>query len=75
MMISKALGQSGGAAVATGFADDKVIPEWAKNTVAAMKKLGIIEGKGRNVFAPGHKTTRAEAVTVLLKMLEQKSKS
>jgi hypothetical protein len=75
MMISKALGQSGGAATATGFADDKDIPDWAKGAVAAMNKLGIIEGKGTNQFAPGDKTTRAEVVTVLLKMLEQKSKS
>lgn len=39
-----------------------------------MKKLGLVEGKGANAFAPGDKTTRAEAVTVLLKMLVHKSK-
>jgi uncharacterized repeat protein (TIGR02543 family) len=74
MMIAKAVGQSSGAAAATGFADDKVIPDWAKGAVAAMKKLGIIEGKSANQFAPGDKTKRAEAVTVLLKMQSQKSK-
>ncbi|MBB6734705.1 S-layer homology domain-containing protein [Cohnella sp. CBP 2801] len=42
--------------------------------MAAMKKLGIIEGKGANRFAPGDKTTRAEAVTVLLRMLAYKDK-
>ncbi|QJD84724.1 S-layer homology domain-containing protein [Cohnella herbarum] len=73
-MIAKALGQSINAATVTGFADDKDIPNWVKGTVAAMKKLGIIEGKGANAFAPGDKTTRAESVTVLLKMLVQKSK-
>lgn len=69
-----ALGQSIQAIVTTSFADDKDIPAWAKGVVAAMKKQGIIEGKGANLFAPGDKTTRAEAVTVLLKMLAQKSK-
>ncbi|OPH52193.1 hypothetical protein BC351_33205 [Paenibacillus ferrarius] len=74
VMIAKALGQSVEATMATGFADDKDIPGWAKGAVAAMKKLGIIEGKGADEFAPVNKTTRAEAVTVLLKMLAQKSK-
>ncbi|PYE61985.1 DNA-binding beta-propeller fold protein YncE, partial [Aneurinibacillus soli] len=73
-MIANALGQSIKEDTATGFADDKDIPAWAKGAVAAMKKLGIIEGKGTNEFAPGDKTTRAEAVTVLLKMLAHKSK-
>ncbi|WP_179233071.1 S-layer homology domain-containing protein [Paenibacillus rigui] len=74
VMIAKATGQSIEANAATGFADDQDIPEWAKGAVATMKKLGIIEGKGANEFAPGDKTTRAEAVTVLLKMLAQKGK-
>ncbi|MFD2330887.1 InlB B-repeat-containing protein [Cohnella sp. GCM10020058] len=72
-MIAKVLRQTGESVAATGFADDKDIPDWAKGAVAAMKKLGIIEGKGANRFAPGDKATRAEAVTVLLKMLEQRS--
>ena len=73
-MIANALGQSVEENTATDFADDKDIPAWAKGAVAAMKKLGIIEGKGTNEFAPRDQTTRAEAVTVLLKMLAQKSK-
>ncbi|WMT41194.1 Ig-like domain repeat protein [Paenibacillus sp. D2_2] len=72
-MIAKALAQSIEEKTATGFADDKYIPDWAKGAVTAMKKLGIIEGKGTNQFAPNDKTTRAEAVTVLLRMLAQKS--
>ncbi|MCR8632200.1 S-layer homology domain-containing protein [Paenibacillus radicis (ex Xue et al. 2023)] len=73
-MIANALGQSIQATVTTSFVDDKDIPAWAKGSVAAMNKQGIIEGKGSNQFAPVDKTTRAEAVTVLLKMLAQKSK-
>ncbi len=73
-MIAKALGQPIEAKAATGFADDADLPEWAKGAVAAMKKRGIIKGKDANAFAPHEKTTRAEAVTVLLKMLAQKGK-
>jgi uncharacterized repeat protein (TIGR02543 family) len=73
VMIAKALNLADGAAASSGFADDKDIPDWAKGTVAALKNLGIIEGKSANQFAPGDKMTRAEAVTVLLKMQEQKS--
>lgn len=74
VMIARATGQSIESNAATGFADEQDIPEWAKGAVAAMKKLGIIEGKGANEFAPDDKTTRAEAVTVLLKMLAHKGK-
>lgn len=67
-MLAKALGQSVDANAATGFADDKDIPAWAK-AQCIIEKLGIVEGKGTNEFAPNAKTTRAEAVTVLLKIL------
>lgn len=72
-MIAKAWAQTVEVKTATGFADDKYIPDWAKGAAAAMKELGIIEGKSTNQFAPNDKTTRAEAVTVLLRMLAQKS--
>ncbi|WP_206105479.1 InlB B-repeat-containing protein [Paenibacillus thalictri] len=74
VMIAKSLGQSVEVTTATGFADDKDIPAWSKGAVATLKTLGIIEGKGADEFAPVAKTTRAEAVSVLLKMLAQKSK-
>lgn len=56
---------------APGFSDDNDIPSWAKGAVAAIKKLGLIQGKGDNEFVPEGQTTRAEAVTVLLKMMTQ----
>ncbi|MBB3071125.1 hypothetical protein FHS14_004132 [Paenibacillus baekrokdamisoli] len=73
VMIANALGQSIDVNAATGFADDKDIPVWAKGAVAIMKKLDLVVGKGKNEFDPNDKTTRAEAVTVLLKVLAQKS--
>lgn len=49
------------------FADDAQIPLWAKAAVAGMQKAGMLNGKGLNTFAPSDKTTRAEAVKLLLK--------
>ncbi|MBB6670415.1 S-layer homology domain-containing protein [Cohnella nanjingensis] len=59
---------------ATGFADDKDIPVWAKASVAIVQQAEIVQGKGGNRFAPQDHATRAEAVTVLLKLLAQKNK-
>ncbi|MEQ4482371.1 S-layer homology domain-containing protein [Cohnella silvisoli] len=72
-MIAAALGQTNQADATTGFADDKDIPTWAKASVAFVKQADIVQGKGNNQFAPGDNATRAEAVTVLLNMLAQKS--
>jgi hypothetical protein len=74
MMMASALSLAIQSDTVTDFADDKSIPAWAKGAVAAVKKLGIVEGKGANEFDPNAKTTRAEAITGLLKMLAQKSK-
>lgn len=48
------------------FADDAQIPLWAKAAIAGMQKAGMLNGKGLNTFAPSDKTTRAEAVKLLL---------
>ncbi|WP_337100490.1 S-layer homology domain-containing protein [Paenibacillus sp. YIM B09110] len=52
----------------TGFTDDKDLPKWAKSSIVAVNKAGIMQGRGSNKFAPAH-ATRAEAVTVLMNML------
>ncbi|MCQ6561615.1 S-layer homology domain-containing protein [Paenibacillus mendelii] len=75
VMIAKAFGLSSNANTGdTGFEDERDIPVWAQGAVAALKKLGIVSGKGANRFVPDGKTTRAEAVTVLLNMLAQDSR-
>lgn len=73
-MIAKALSLKGEATETSGFADDQDIPSWARGAVAAIKNLGLIQGKGANRFAPADETTRAEAVSVILNMLVQKDK-
>jgi hypothetical protein len=71
VMIAKALQLSTTGNGATSFADDKTIPAWSKAAVAALKDLGIVKGTGTNAFNPQVPTTRAEAVIILLNMLDQ----
>lgn len=73
-MIANALKLSVESDATTDFADDMDIPTWAKGAVAAMKSLEIVAGTGNNQFNPDAPATRAEAVTVLLKMLAHQSK-
>lgn len=70
VMIARALHLTSAEGL-TGFADDSSIPAWAKNAIAAMKKQGMMQGKGSNKFFPAAPATRAEAVTVLINMLAQ----
>ncbi|MFC4305217.1 InlB B-repeat-containing protein [Cohnella boryungensis] len=49
LMVARALGQSASVIAATSFMDDRDIPAWAKGAAGALKKLGIMEGKGRNI--------------------------
>ncbi|UPK45451.1 S-layer homology domain-containing protein [Paenibacillus pabuli] len=70
-MISKILIfqniQSGDAAT---FVD--VVPQhWAKEIIELAAKAGIIEGKGENRFEPDANLTRAEALTVIMRMLRE----
>jgi len=74
-MIARALKLSSEADIVTGFADDRAIPDWAKGSVEAMRSLGFIDGRGGNRFVPNDRTTRAEAMVVLLRVLEPKQEA
>ncbi|WP_338553020.1 NEAT domain-containing protein [Paenibacillus sp. KS-LC4] len=54
------------------FADTASIPDWAKNDIAAAAKAGYVQGKGDNKFEPLAHATRAEALTLIMKLLETK---
>ncbi|WP_080834903.1 cadherin-like beta sandwich domain-containing protein [Cohnella massiliensis] len=73
-VIAKALKLTIEENAATGFSDDKSIPSWARGAVAAVERLDLMEGNETGRFRADARATRAEAVTVLLRMLEQKSK-
>ncbi|MGV2643911.1 beta-N-acetylhexosaminidase, partial [Clostridium perfringens] len=51
-MIARALKLSDEAGATTGFADDKDIPKWAKGAIEAVRKLGVMSGRGDNKFGP-----------------------
>ncbi|MCR8635724.1 asparaginase domain-containing protein [Paenibacillus radicis (ex Xue et al. 2023)] len=71
-MIAAALKLAPQADATTGFTDDSMIPKWAKGSIEAIRKLGVIEGRDGNRFEPTETATRAEAVTILLKMTQTK---
>lgn len=71
-MLAKALKVSLDANATTSFSDNEDIPKWAKGAVEAIRKLGIISGRGGNKFVPNDTATRTEAVVMLLRMLEYK---
>nr|WP_281272182.1 cadherin-like beta sandwich domain-containing protein [Paenibacillus flagellatus] len=60
------------AITATSFTDDADIPAWAKGFVAKAAQEGIIEGRSGNRFEPASTATRAEAVAVLVRILQDK---
>ncbi|SFD66052.1 hexosaminidase [Paenibacillus catalpae] len=59
----------------TDFADDRLIPAWAKSYVAAAYDAGIVKGRGNNRFIPEATATRAEAVTMVLHLLDYNHKA
>ncbi|MHC0562024.1 S-layer homology domain-containing protein [Paenibacillus sp. MAH-36] len=70
--IIRVLGLNEEASENTSFADYESIPAYAKGFVAAALKAGLVQGKEDNAFAPNDPTTRAEAVTLILRMLDMK---
>ncbi len=68
VMISKAAGLSGGEGKT--FTDSAQISDWAKAAVAAASSKNIIGGYPDNTFRPQAYATRAEAVTIIVKVLD-----
>lgn len=52
------------------FADGDKVPSYAKASIAAAVKAGLINGKDNNHFDPNTNATRAEAVTFILRTLD-----
>lgn len=68
LMISQAKGLSGNAN-GKRFSDETRISLWSKNAVMATTAAGIINGYPDGSFRPQGRTTRAEAVTVIVNSL------
>ncbi|UQZ34370.1 hypothetical protein C2I18_13085 [Paenibacillus sp. PK3_47] len=71
VMIARALGQEPASHKAADFEDHSSIPEWAAGSVQLLGRLGIVNGRGGNLFQPQAPATRAEVVVTLQRMLEQ----
>lgn len=54
------------------FSDSEHIPMWAKPYVSTAYAAGLMKGRGNNLFAPQAEATRAEAVFLILSLLEYK---
>jgi hypothetical protein len=59
---------------ASGFKDDANISTWAKSAVSAIVAQGIMNGYPEGSFKPTSGATRAEAVTVIIRMLDAMEK-
>lgn len=53
----------------TSFTDNDQIPQWAQGPVAATVSKGLIQGNPDGSFAPANGLTRAEAATIIARLL------
>lgn len=65
-ILGRTLEESG---AKTEFADNSDIPDWAKQYVSAMVFAGYVTGYEDNTIKPYGNVTRAEAVTIIYKMM------
>lgn len=70
LMIFKAAGLTA-QGEETGFADKEDISSWAKEAVAAVVAERIMNGYQDNTIRPQGKASRAEAATVIIKILNR----
>jgi len=73
VMIARAANLKLDANAVLSFADASQVPAWAQKEVAAAVKAGLITGKEHNRFDPNGTATRAEALTLIIRLLEQAS--
>jgi hypothetical protein len=68
VMAMRAIGFANDSGKQTSFADRNQIPTWAHGFIADAVEQGIMQGRGNNYFVPNANTTRAEAVTLMLRV-------
>ncbi|MFF2092205.1 S-layer homology domain-containing protein, partial [Paenibacillus sp. NPDC058174] len=70
VMLANAQHMKPETAAVTTFADDADIPAWSKGAITEIAEQGIVQGRGGNKYAPLATASRAEAVVVLLKLIQ-----
>ncbi|WP_270165581.1 S-layer homology domain-containing protein [Paenibacillus sp. SYP-B4298] len=71
VMLARAMELPGSTAQPTSFADDAAIPAWGKGAVEALRELGVVTGRNNNSFAPNDAATRAEALVIIMRILDR----
>lgn len=72
VIIVRALGLKVNPDAQLDFLDADGVPAWARPFVATAAEAGLIKGNGNGKFNPNDSSTRAEAVTLILAMLNAK---
>ena len=72
-LLARAAGLETSSGVEPTFADAADVPTWARSAVAEGERIGLVQGREGHRFEPFATATRAEAVVLLLRMLESNS--
>ncbi|OME77398.1 hypothetical protein BK120_26110 [Paenibacillus sp. FSL A5-0031] len=70
VMIARSLKLEDQKDKAANFTDNAKLPEWAKGAIGAVAAKGIMQGKEGGKFDFNAVATRAEVITILLRILE-----
>ncbi len=70
VLVVRALGDVPASGPSSVFADAEQIPSWALPSVQLAVHHGLMQGRGNGLFAPLAPTNRAEAVSVMLGLLD-----
>lgn len=70
-MLIRAYSQEAGMSSSALFSDSSHIPAWALPAISQAVSLGLISGRENQAFEPFAAATRAEAVTVVMRMLDR----
>jgi phosphodiesterase/alkaline phosphatase D-like protein len=72
VMVVRAAGLQVDQKAKLNVADAKEVPAWAAPYIAAGMKAGLLKGVANNRFAPNEHATRAEAVAMIISLLQVK---
>lgn len=70
-MLMRAYSQQGGMSSQVTFSDSSLIPAWALPAISEAASLGLVSGREQNAFEPLAVATRAEAVTIIMRLLDR----
>lgn len=69
-MVMKSTGKPVISDRSSTFADEAQMPSWAQPFIVAATEIGLVKGRGNNKFSPNELTTRAEAATIMINLLD-----